>query len=140
MKVGYTTGVFDLFHIGHLNILKNAKAMCDKLIVGCTIDEVVFENKNKNPIVPFNERVEILESINYVDLVVAQDHDSYEDKMQAWENYKFDVIFVGSDWKGTPKWQQLEKDLAVKGAQVLYFPYTKTTSSTKINEVLQAFK
>jgi glycerol-3-phosphate cytidylyltransferase len=140
MKVGYTTGVFDLFHIGHLNILKNAKAMCDKLIVGCTTDEVVFHKKNKTPIVPFYERVEILESVKYVDLVVTQDLDSYQDKMVAWDNYKFDTIFVGSDWKGTDKWVELEKKLANKKASIIYFPYTKSTSSTKITEVLNKFK
>jgi len=140
MIIGYTTGVFDLFHIGHLNILKNSKSLCDKLIVGCTTDEVVFENKNKTPIVPFHERVEILESINYVDLVVAQDHDLYKDKMAAWNNYKFNIMFVGSDWKNTTKWVDLEKELALKEVKVVYFPYTKSTSSTIITEVLNNFK
>src|SRR5690554_2830226 len=99
-KIGYTTGVFDMFHIGHLNILKKSKEMCDYLIVGVTTDELV-SYKNTKAIIPHEERMMIVESIKYVDKVVPQDN---MDKFVAWERYKFDVIFVGDDWKGTDKW------------------------------------
>ena len=135
--VGYTTGVFDLFHIGHLNILRNAKSMCDHLIVGVTIDELVEQRKKKRPIIPFIERVEILQEISFIDTVVAQDS---MDKMLAWNRYHFDIMFVGSDWQGSEKWNQIEKDFAAVNVRIIYFPYTKTTSSTKIMEILNSFK
>ena len=134
--LGYTTGVFDLFHVGHLNLLRNAKALCDTLIVGCSEDSVVKKMKNKNPIIPFIERVEILEAIPYTDLVVSQSLEDYKDKVNAWYKYKFDVIFVGSDWQGTDKWDILEQKFNNLNVRVVYFPYTKTTSSTKINNIL----
>ncbi|UDQ96956.1 adenylyltransferase/cytidyltransferase family protein [Lentisphaerota bacterium WC36G] len=137
--VGYTTGVYDLFHIGHLNLLRNAKGMCDTLIIGCSSDEVVKEMKNKLPVIPFNERVEILEAIPYVDVVVEQGIDDYKDKMVAWEKYKFDILFVGSDWQGTDKWNKIEKDFKKIGVKVVYFPYTRTTSSSKINAILDQY-
>jgi len=136
--VGYTTGVFDLFHIGHLNLLKNAKAMCDILIVGCSTDEVVQKMKNKSPVVPFLERIEILDAVPYTDVVVSQELDDYSDKLKAWERYKFNIIFVGSDWQGTEKWNKLEGRFKEVGVKTIYFPYTKTTSSTKINKILDA--
>src|SRR5690606_25937939 len=102
-KVGYTTGVFDMFHIGHLNILRRAKEQCDYLIVGVSTDELVVSYKHKKPIIPYNERKAIVESIKYVDKVVPQIN---MNKMGAWEEYKFDVMFVGSDWKGTDKWNE----------------------------------
>lgn len=132
--VGYTTGVFDLFHIGHLNILKKAKSECDYLIVGVTTDEEVERVKNKRPIIPFEERVEIVEAIKYVDQVVAEDD---TDKLAAWENLKFDRIFKGDDWKGTDKWNAYEKAFTERGVEVVYFSYTKGTSSTQIRQVLQ---
>jgi len=135
--IGYTTGVFDLFHIGHLNILRNAKSMCDHLIVGVTTDELVEQRKNKRPIIPFIERVEILQEISFINTVVAQDS---MDKMLAWNRYHFDIMFVGSDWQGTDSWRQLEKDFEAVGVKIIYFPYTKTTSSTKITEILNSFK
>ena len=137
--IGYTTGVFDLFHVGHLNILRNAKAMCDTLIVGCSSDQVVNDLKKKKTVVPFNERVEILEAIPYVDVVVQQNEEDYVDKVKAWYKYKFDIIFVGSDWQGTEKWMKLEKEFQKVGVKVIYFPYTKTTSSTKINSILDEY-
>lgn len=138
--VGYTTGVFDLFHIGHLNILRNAKSMCDHLIVGCSTDELVQKFKNKTPIIPFVERVELLQAIPYVDTVVAQDEDSYLNKMKAWHSYKFNIMFVGSDWQGTEKWDKIEKEFNDIGVRIIYFPYTKTTSSTKINSILDQYR
>lgn len=132
-KVGYTTGVYDMFHIGHLNILKRAKEQCEFLIVGVTADELV-SYKNKKAVIPHNERMAIVESIKYVDKVVPQEN---MDKMQAWENYKFDVMFVGSDWQGTDKWNEFERQFAEVGVDIVYFPYTKGTSSTQLREVLQ---
>lgn len=137
--IGYTTGVFDLFHVGHLNLLKNAKAMCDTLIVGCSTDEVVQEMKNKTPVIPYRERIEILDAIPFTDVVVAQEIEDYKDKLKSWESYKFDVMFVGSDWKGSEKWNELEERFKEKGVKIVYFPYTKSTSSTKINSMLNKY-
>lgn len=133
--VGYTTGVFDLFHIGHLNILKKAKLECDYLIVGVTTDEEVERVKNKRPIIPFEERVQIVEAIKYVDQVVAENN---TDKLQAWGNLKFNRIFKGDDWKGTPKWNHYEEEFSKNNVEVVYFSYTKGTSSTQIRQVLQS--
>jgi glycerol-3-phosphate cytidylyltransferase len=132
-KIGYTTGVFDLFHIGHLNILKKAKEQCEYLIVGVTMDEEVKRVKNKVPIICFNERRDIVDAIKFVDKVVPEED---TDKIKAWEKYKYDVIFKGSDWKGTKKWDDYERYFASKGVEVVYFPYTQGTSSTKLRTVL----
>ena len=132
MLIGYTAGVFDLFHVGHLNILKNARGMCDKLIVGVTTDDLV-SYKSKKAVIPFEERIEIIRSIKYVDAAIAQ---KTMDKMAAWEKLKFDVMFVGDDWHNTEKWQELEEAFQEKGVKIVYFPYTKGTSSTLINDVL----
>ena len=133
--VGYTTGVFDMFHVGHLNILKRAKNNCDHLIVGVSTDELVQQYKNKKPVIPYSDRRDIIESIKYVDQVVPQTH---RDKVAAYHELKFDVVFVGDDWKGDIVFVQLENELAKHGASVQYFEYTKEVSSTKFNEVLQA--
>jgi glycerol-3-phosphate cytidylyltransferase len=132
IKVGYTTGVYDLFHIGHLNLLRKAKAQCDYLIVGVSTDDLV-EYKGKRSVIPFEERKAIVGAIRYVDEVVTQEN---MNKMEAWDKYHFDVMFVGDDWKGTDKWNKIESDLNAVGAEVVYFPYTKGTSSTLINETL----
>lgn len=132
MIIGYTTGVFDLFHIGHLNLLRNAKAMCDKLIVGITTDELVAY-KNKKSVICFEERMEIVRAIGYVDAVVPQEQ---MDKLEAWSKLKFDVMFVGDDWYQSDKWQDLEQQFKAVGVRIVYFPYTKGTSSTLINDVL----
>ncbi len=130
---GYTTGVFDLFHIGHLNILKSAKKRCDHLIVGVTTDEEVLRIKGKKPIIPFNERIEIVQAIQYVDEALPENN---VDKLLAWEKYRFNAIFKGDDWKGSPKWLCYEQEFAKLGVDVVYFPYTKGTSSTQLREVL----
>lgn len=122
-----------MFHIGHLNILKNAKEQCEYLIVGVTSDELV-SYKSKQAIIPHSERMAIVESIKFVDKVVSQES---MNKMQAWEEHKFDVMFVGSDWKGTDKWNEYEKQFAAVGVDIVYFPYTQGTSSTQLREVLQ---
>lgn len=133
MVIGYTSGVYDLFHVGHLNLLRNAKNMVDKLIVGVSTDELV-EYKHKRPVIPFNERIEIVNSIKYVDLAVPQVN---LDKVEAFDRYKFDFLFVGDDWFKDEKWNDYEKRLNQKGAKVVYFPYTKSTSSTLINQTLE---
>ena len=133
MIVGYTTGVFDLFHIGHLNILRRAKEKCDKLIVGVTTDELLNVYKNKTPIIPFEERIKIVESIKYVDEAVPQED---MDKLSHWEKLKFDVVFVGDDWQNTDKWNKIEEDFNKIGVNVIFFPYTEGTSSTFINDIL----
>ncbi len=132
MKIGYTTGVFDLFHIGHVNVLRNAKSLCDRLIVGVTSDDLV-SYKNKNAVIPFDERIEIVRSCKYVDLAVPQET---MDKMDAYHRYKFDIIFVGDDWYKTDKWCDFESQFKSVGVNIIYFPYTKNTSSTLINQVL----
>jgi len=132
-KIGYTTGVFDLFHIGHLNILKRARLESDYLIVGITTDELAFSVKKKNPVIPFQERMEIIEAIKFVDEVVPQ---TTYDKFEAWNNLKFDRMFVGDDWKGTEEWIKIETIFSKKNVEIIYFPYTSHTSSSKLREVL----
>jgi glycerol-3-phosphate cytidylyltransferase len=136
MIVGYTSGVYDLFHIGHLNLLKNAKGLCDKLIVGVTTDELV-SYKKKKAVIPFNERLEIVRSIEFVDATVPQND---MDKFKMWEQLKYDIMFVGDDWFNTPKWTELDKKFKDVGVKIVYFPYTKGTSSTLINETLKKLR
>lgn len=132
--IGYTTGVFDLFHIGHLNILRNAKSQCDELIVGITTDELCMQLKNKMPIIPFQERCDIISALRVVDRVVPQNR---IDELADLELYGFDKIFKGSDWAGSPKWNDLKEKFGQKGVEVVYFNYTETTSSTLIRTTLE---
>ncbi|MBR3791998.1 MAG: adenylyltransferase/cytidyltransferase family protein [Clostridia bacterium] len=133
-KIGYTTGVFDLFHIGHLNILKRAKEMCEYLIVGVSTDELVQEYKDKTPIIPYEERCKIVEAIRYVDKVVPQEN---RDKISAFNEHKFDVIFVGDDWKGSKVFEEVDSYMKSNGASgVCYIPYTQNVSSTILKDVL----
>lgn len=132
-KIGYTTGVYDMFHIGHLNILKRAKEQCDYLIVGISTDELVESYKHKMPIIPFDERMAIVESIRYVDRVVPQES---MDKFRAWENLHFDAIFHGDDWKGSSMYDEIEKKLASVGVDMVFLPHTDGTSSTLLSEKL----
>lgn len=134
MKIGYTTGVFDMFHVGHLRILKQAKAQCDQLIVGVSADELVQSYKKKLPIIPLQDRMDILASIKYVDKVVVQ---TSRDKFQAFQEIGFNVMFVGDDWKGSPLFLEVEKKFAAEGVEVVYFPYSKHVSSTSLTQVLQ---
>jgi len=136
MIIGYTSGVYDLFHIGHLNLLRNAKGMCDKLIVGVTTDELV-SYKNKKAVIPHNERMEIVRAIKYVDAVIPQED---MDKFEMWKKIKFDVMFVGDDWYNTPKWEEIEEKFKTVGVRIVYFPYTKGTSSTIINQTLEQLR
>ncbi len=132
MTIGYTTGVYDLFHIGHLNLLKNAKGMCDKLIVGVTVDELVAY-KGKRAMIPFEDRIEIVRSCKYVDAAVPQ----YDmDKLAACKKLGAEFLFVGDDWYGTEKWKEYEKEFLEAGIRIVYFPYTKGISSTQITKAL----
>ncbi len=129
--IGFTTGVFDMFHIGHLNLLKRAKENCDYLIVVVTTDEEVYRVKAKQPIIPFEERKRIVGAIKWVDKVVAENN---VDKLVSYETYKFNRIFKGDDWKGSEKWKNYEREFKKLGVEVIYFPYTKHISSTKLRE------
>lgn len=133
-KIGYTTGVFDMFHIGHLNILRRAKEQCEHLIVGVSTDELCFQRKNKYPIISQEDRIEIVKAIRHVDAVVSQ---TDMDKLSAVKQYGADVVFVGSDWKGTPAWEQYEKDFAEVGCEVVYLDHTDGISSTIVGERLR---
>ena len=133
-KVGYTTGVYDLFHVGHLNIIRRAKEQCEFLIVGVSTDELVRRDKNKSPVIPFEERIRIVEAIRYVDQVVPQ-YD--KDKFAAWEKYHFDAMFVGSDWQGSPTWQGFEAQFSPVGVDIVYLPHTDGISSTILKEKLK---
>ena len=135
MLFGYTTGVFDMFHIGHLRILERAKAECDQLIVGITTDELSLAEKGGRPIVPFYERRQIVSALRCVDLTVPQ---TSMDKRRAWESLRFDRMFVGDDWRGTPRWNALEREFADLGVEIVYFPYTTSTSSTHLRDALVA--
>jgi glycerol-3-phosphate cytidylyltransferase len=132
-KIGYTTGVYDMFHIGHLNILKKAKEQCDYLIVGVTTDELCKQRKNKLPIICEKDRVEIVDSIKYVDKVILQ---SDMDKIKPVVEHKVNAVFVGSDWKGTEAWNKYEKDFAAVGCTVVYLDHTEGISSTILRERL----
>lgn len=134
MVIGYTTGVYDMFHIGHLNILKRAKEQCDFLIVGVSTDELVLKDKFKTPIIPFEDRCKIIEAIRYVDKVVPQYN---KNKMEAWEKYKFHKMFVGSDWQGTDIWNDFEKQFAAVGVEIIYLTHTDGISSTLLRKKLE---
>lgn len=127
MVIGYTTGVFDMFHIGHLNILRRSKEQCDFLIVGVSTDELVESEKHKIPIIPFENRCKIVEAIKYVDKVVPQVD---KNKFEAWEKYKFDKMFVGSDWQGTDAWNRFEEQFKPLGVEIVYLSYTDGISSS----------
>lgn len=129
MIIGYTTGVYDMFHIGHLNILKRAKEQCDYLIVGVSTDELVQHDKHKTPIIPFIERCAIVQAIRYVDKVVPQ---LDKNKLAAWEKYKFKKMFVGSDWQGTPQWKEFERQFTPLGVEIVYLKHTDGISSTTL--------
>lgn len=134
-RIGYAAGAFDLFHIGHLNILKHAKSECDYLIAGVVSDEMLELTKGMTPVVPLHERLEIVRSIGYVDEAVAE---TVPDKLDMWRELRFDVFFKGDDWRGTEKGLRLEREFAAVGVEVVYFPYTMTTSSTQLRQALAA--
>jgi glycerol-3-phosphate cytidylyltransferase len=131
--VGYVPGAWDMFHIGHLNILRRARERCDRLIAGVVLDEVMVSSKGRRPTVPFAERLEIVSRMSCVDRAVA---DLSSDKRVMWEQLGFDVLFKGDDWKGTPQGDRLESSMAQVGVQVVYFPYTVHTSSTRLRQLI----
>lgn len=132
MVIGYTAGVYDLFHVGHLNLLKNAKGMCDKLIVGVTTDDLVTY-KGKHSMIPFEDRLEIVRCIKFVDAVVPQND---MNKLTMCKKLGASFLFVGDDWYGTEKWEQYESEFNEAGIKIVYFPYTEGVSSTLINKAL----
>ena len=133
--IGYTTGVYDMFHVGHLNILKRARENCDYLIVGVSTDETVMSYKNKTPVIPYEERVEIVKAIRYVDEVVPQ---VSMDKFEAWKNLHYDILFHGDDWKGTDLYNKYEKQFSEVGVKIMYLPHTNGISSTKLTQVIKS--
>lgn len=135
MRVGYAAGAFDLFHVGHLNILKHAKSQCDWLIAGVVSDEMLRLTKGISPVVPLAERIEIVRHISFVDEVHAE---VLADKLATWRQLKFDVFFKGDDWKGTERGKRLEREFTEVGVAVTYFPYTVSTSSTALRRALDA--
>jgi glycerol-3-phosphate cytidylyltransferase len=130
---GYTTGVYDLFHVGHLNLLERARAACDRLIVGVTTDDLAAARKGRPPFVPLAERLSIIAALRCVDEVVVQ---ADMDKMAAWNQLRFQRMFVGSDWQGHPDWTALETRFATVGVKIVYFPYTEHISSTRLRALL----
>lgn len=132
-KIGYTTGVFDMFHIGHLNLLRKAKENCDYLIVGISTDDVVKSYKHKSPVIPFQERMEIVKELRCVDQVVSQ---TSMDKMVAWEEYHFDVLFHGSDWKGSTMYDEIIEQFRKINVDVVFLPHTEGISSTQLSEII----
>ncbi|MFI6034839.1 adenylyltransferase/cytidyltransferase family protein [Streptomyces sp. NPDC051315] len=132
--IGFAPGVYDLFHIGHLNILREARRHCDRLVAGVTSDDLTAHLKGRVPVVPLAERLEIVRSVRYVDEVVVE---SEVDKLKTWKRIGFHVIFKGDDWRGTPKWEEFERRFAQVGVEVVYFPYTMHTSSTLLRGALE---
>ena len=135
MKIGYTTGIFDVFHVGHLNIIRKSKLHCDKLIVGVSTPKVVKE-KNKITLNSFRDRKKIINSLIYVDKTIAQ---TSIDKIKEYKKVKFDILFVGDDWKNTPQWNRYEKELKKYNVEVKYFKYTANISSTKLRKFVNNY-
>ncbi len=133
-KIGYTTGVYDMFHIGHLNVIRKAKEQCDYLIVGVSTDELVIHDKGKKPVIPYDERADIVSALRYVDQVVPQ---MDKNKLSAWEKYHFNAMFVGSDWKGTSQWDNFENQFKPLGVDIVYLPHTDGISSTKLTNLIK---
>ena len=134
MIIGYTTGVYDLFHVGHVNLLRNAKSLCDKLIVGVTVDDLV-SYKNKKCVIPFTDRIEVVRACEYVDLAIPQ---TSVNKVEAVKKLKVNTLFVGDDWYEDKNWKKMEADLKKLNCTITYFPYTDGVSSTLINSALNA--
>ncbi|MCM1180020.1 MAG: adenylyltransferase/cytidyltransferase family protein [Clostridium sp.] len=133
-KIGFTVGTYDLFHVGHLNLFREAKKYCEHLIVGVHSDEWVMHCKNRPTVISYEDRADIVSSIKYVDEVVKNETRS---KMEAWKEYHFDVAFIGDDWKGTEIWDKIEIELKSVGCDVIYIPYTKGISTTQIRQQLK---
>ncbi|NYV74386.1 adenylyltransferase/cytidyltransferase family protein [Streptomyces sp. UH6] len=134
-RVGYAPGAYDLFHIGHLNILRHARQQCDYLVAGVVSDEMAELAKGRRPVIPLIERLEIVRNIKYVDAAFVE---TVPDKVETWKQVRFDVLFKGDDWRGTAKGEKLEQDFAAVGVDVVYFPYTVHTSSTQLRRALDS--
>jgi len=134
IRIGYAPGAYDLFHIGHLNLLRKAKSQCDFLIAGIVSDEVLTAHKGVTPVIPLDERMEIVRSIGCVDAVHAA---MTNNKLEIWRDLRFNLLFKGADWQGTSKGDQLERDFASVGVEVVYFPYTASTSSSALRRALE---
>ncbi|WP_037906433.1 adenylyltransferase/cytidyltransferase family protein [Actinacidiphila yeochonensis] len=134
-RVGYAPGVYDLFHVGHLNILRHARAQCDYLVAGLVSDEMAELAKGRRPVVPLPERLEIVRSIRFVDAAFVE---TVPDKLETWQQVRFDVLFKGDDWRGTERGRLLEQKFATVGVEIVYFPYTVHTSSTQLRLALDA--
>ncbi len=132
-RIGYAAGAFDLFHVGHLNIFKQARQHCDHLIAGVVSDEMLRLTKGLEPVIPLSERLEIVQSVRYVDEARAE---VVPDKLETWREVRFDVFFKGDDWKGTERGRRLEREFAAVGVEVVYFPYTTHTSSSVLRRAL----
>lgn len=132
-KIGFTDGVYDMFHVGHLNMIRSAKEHCDYLIVGVHSDEIVEGYKHRKTIINEHDRCEIVGAIKEVDKAVIN---YTRDKIELWKKYRFDVIFIGDDWKGTERWNNFEKVLAEVGVSVEYIPYTQGVSTTQLRQKL----
>jgi glycerol-3-phosphate cytidylyltransferase len=133
-RIGYAPGAFDLFHIGHLNLLREAKSRCDFLIAGVVADDVLVAHKGIRPVIPLSERLEIVRNIRCVDAALPA---TTNDKLAIWQDLRFDVLFKGDDWRVTEKGNRLERDFAAIGVEIVYFPYTKATSSSALRRALQ---
>ena len=131
--IGFTAGTFDMFHIGHLNVLRNAKSRCDYLIVGVNSDQLVEEYKHKKAVVPLEERMEIVRALRCVDEVMRIDT---LDKVVSWKKKHYDLLFIGDDWKGDERWKRTEEEMLQYGVKVVYLPYTEGTNSTLLREKL----
>lgn len=132
-RIGYAAGAYDLFHIGHLNILKHAKSQCDWLLAGVVSDDLCEATKGQRPVVPLPERLAIVQAVKYVDEAVEE---VLQDKLATWEQLRFDIFFKGDDWRGTARGRDLEDRFAKVGVEVVYFPYTAHTSSTQLRLAL----
>jgi glycerol-3-phosphate cytidylyltransferase len=134
IRIGYAPGAFDLFHIGHLNLLRRAKERCDYLIAGVVADDVLIRHKGVTPVIPLAERLEIVRNVRYVDAAMPA---MTNDKVEIWKELQFNVLFKGNDWQGTEKGAKLERDFAALGVEVVYLPYTLSTSSSALRRALQ---
>lgn len=134
IRIGYAPGAFDLFHIGHLNLLRRAKDNCDYLVAGVVADEVLIEYKGVTPVIPLVERLEIVRNVRFVDSVIPA---LTNDKLAIWQELRFNVLFKGNDWQGTEKGSKLEREFAALGVEIVYFPYTLATSSSALRRTLR---
>ena len=133
IRIGYAPGAYDLFHVGHLNLLRHAKSRCDFLIAGVVSDDMLELTKGRRPVIPLEERLAIVSHISYVDRAIAE---VVPDKLETWESVRFNVLFKGDDWRGTAKGEKLERDFAAVGVEIVYFPYTLHTSSSMLRRAL----